>query len=220
MKLNAPSDNFISQILLEYKDENKNLDEKLKLLFVDFYKDNSDKTNILIKVATLNKIYSTAILNINPVVDKIHEVFMNPLILDYKLLVDEIATVEWKTFKRRNLSFASKFMHFHSSFEIPIYDSYVWILIKTYIGYKNGSKISFKPPKSYIEFYNTFEIFLTLYNLLDTNYTIYEIDKFLWKYSKKLIEVIQINNNFSSKDTEKSKSLLMKELKLKSLEII
>ena len=78
--------------------------------------------------------------------------------------MDKISKVNWtngkgKCFERNNLSFSSKYVHFLSDFEIPIYDSYIWIIINGYLGQKNNEKISFENPSNFKEFYATFEKF-------------------------------------------------------------
>ncbi|ESU20182.1 hypothetical protein FEDK69T_30330 [Flavobacterium enshiense DK69] len=147
----------------------------------------------MIKVASLNKIYSTAITNINPVVEKINETAENYKLYktaDYVNFVDKISFVKWKNdkgeeYERNNLSFASKYTHFSSNYETPIYDSYIWIVIKGYLGQNNHEKLSFTIPKNYAEFYLTFTEFKKAFNL--ENYSNYTIDKFLWTYGRKMI---------------------------------
>ena len=165
----------------------------------------------------MNKIYSTAITNIDPVVEQILKINANNVELketeDYVAFVDKISKIEWKNskginYKRNNLSFASKYVHFLSGYKTPIYDSYIWIIIKGYLGQKDNSKISYKTPEDFKEFYLTFERFRKEFNL--EKYSIYEIDKFLWQYGKTLIQNIEIELNIN---IEKSKSELKKRIK-------
>jgi len=214
--LQKPEKNFIDFMLAEYaKIEGDELNLKLQKLFNDF-PDDTNKFDVMIKVAALNKIYSTAITNINPVVDKINEVFKSESLRteeDYLNLVDKISPVEWTnekdiSFKRNNTSFASKYVHFVSNRNIPIYDSYIWIIIQAYIAQKNGIKPSFSNPNNYLEFYNSFIEFKSLYNL--KKYSNYTIDKFLWIYGRTLIKEIERDLEIN---LEKAKSELKRRLK-------
>lgn len=193
MKLNKITDEFIEEILKEYSlIEGDELNQKLLKLF-QYFSDDTNKFDVLIKVASLNKIYSTAITNINPVVEKINETAKNYNLYktpDYVNFVDKISIVKWKNdkgeeYERNNLSFASKYTHFLSNYEMPIYDSYIWIVIKGYLGQNNHEKLSFTIPKNYVEFYLTFTEFKKTFNL--ENYSNYKIDKFLWTYGRKMI---------------------------------
>ncbi len=198
MKLEKPSKEFIEKTLKLFADkEGDELNENLLKLFQTF-NDDKNKFHVIIKVAALNKIYSTAITNINPVVEKIVKASNeNPIFKsndDYIEFVDIISKIKWinskeNSFERNNLSFASKYVHFLSGYTAPIYDSYIWIVINGYLGQKNNQKITFKNPKSYREFYDTFEKFKKDLDL--EKYTNYQIDKFLWQYGKSMITNIE-----------------------------
>jgi len=217
MQLQKPTKEFITKILAQYsREEGNELNENLLKLFRTFDNDN-DKYNVLIKVAAVNKIYSTAITNINPVVEKIINVNSEKIKLneinDYVKFVDKISKIEWTNnkgndFKRNNLSFASKYVHFLSEYKTPIYDSYIWIIIKGYLGQKNKTKITFKKPENFNEFYITFDKFKRELSL--ENYSNYELDKFLWQYGKTLIMNIENELNI---DLNKAKSELRKRIK-------
>jgi hypothetical protein len=219
MKLKNPSSEFISKILRKYYNNEGDLNKKLLLLFKTL-NSNKNKYDVLIKVSALNQIYATSITNINPVVNRIVEVSnefnisSKSTISNYKLFADKISDVKWKNnkgeyFKRNYLSFASKYVHFISDFKTPIYDSYIWIMIKGYIGQESGEKISFKSPKDLQEFYKTFELFRTHFGL--EKYSYYELDKFLWQYGKILTQKIQSQNSLN---IEKSKAELKKRIRV------
>ncbi|MGY4385722.1 hypothetical protein ACVWYN_002768 [Pedobacter sp. UYP24] len=217
MELKKPTEKFIAEILELYSiEEGDELNQKLLKLFKTF-NDDQNKFDVLIKVASLNKIYSTAIVNINPVVDQIVKISnseSNPkTINEYIEFVDKISKVNWtnekaKSFERNNLSFSSKYVHFLSDFKIPIYDSYIWIIIKGYLGQKNNEKISFENPRNFKEFYSIFEKFKMDLEL--NNYSNYNIDKFLWQYGKKLIREIESEMSIN---LEQAKAELKKRIK-------
>lgn len=216
MKLEKPSKEFIKKTLKLFADkEGDELNENLLKLFRTF-NDDKNKFHVIIKVAALNKIYSTAITNINPVVEKIvkasNENITFKNIDEYIEFVDKIAKIKWvnskeTSFERNNLSFASKYVHFLSGFKAPIYDSYIWIVINGYLGQNHNQKISFKNPKSYREFYNTFEKFKKDLGL--EKYTNYQIDKFLWQYGKSMITDIELELNTT---LDKAKAELKKRI--------
>lgn len=216
MKLEKPSKEFIEKTLKLFADkEGDELNENLLKLFQTF-NDDKNKFHVIIKVAALNKIYSTAITNINPVVEKIVKASNENLTIksinEYIEFVDKIAKIKWTnsketSFERNNLSFASKYVHFLSGYTAPIYDSYIWIVINGYLGQKNREKISFKNPKSYREFYNTFEKFKKDLGL--EKYTNYQIDKFLWQYGKTMITKIESELNIT---LDKAKAELKKRI--------
>ena len=71
MKLHEPTNEFISEILNSYSNDGGNeLNDKLLKLFQEFNND-KNKFDVQIKVAALNTIYATAIININPVSEQI-----------------------------------------------------------------------------------------------------------------------------------------------------
>ena len=148
MKLRKPSVKFVQSTLNRYEKQGGHLlNDKLLKLFRTF-SDESDLSETRIKVAALNTLYSTAITNINPVVNRILSVSaeVRPKRLsEYVEFVDLISEVKWTnpntglTYERNNLSFASKYVHFLSKTRTPIYDSYIWIIIRGYLGQKGLS---------------------------------------------------------------------------------
>lgn len=213
IKLTRPDISQISKILEVYNSgEGNNLNDSLTKLFLMFNK--KDKYEILIKAVSINQIYGTAILNINPVVDKIHENFLNcqdnPTIGEYIDLVDKISEVSWidkkgKLQNRSNLSFSSKYVHFLSNKVISIYDSYVWILITGYLNQNSPNIIKEDKPNNYREFYEYYKNFISLFEL--SGFDVYKIDKYLWQYCKILLTEISQKNNL---EVSKAKILLKK----------
>lgn len=168
------------------------INEKLDLLFSTF-PDNTCPNDVQVKVAVLNTIYNTAIKYILPVVNKINAEFkaLGKSKMCVKVapidMVDRIATAEWvseesgKVVIRTNLSFASKYMHFESKRDVPIYDSYIWIVMNGYL-HAAGERVTFGAPRNYADFYARFQQFRQRFKL--DGYSNYQIDKFLWQYGK------------------------------------
>ena len=217
MQLIELSHENIQPILQQHGMEGGNsINESLSKLF-DSLDDETNPFEVSIKVAALNQIYSTAIQYIVPVVDKIvleidnsHKKYN---LEKYVELVDKVSTVNWVSpttkieHTRRNISFCSKYIHFLSGRKLPIYDSYIWIVMIGYINQK-GDKTSFSPPKTYTEFFQVFSNFKSLFNLQE--YSNYELDKFLWQYGKNLINEIMKNQRVN---LDKAKSILKARIK-------
>jgi len=198
VKLQSITEKRFQQVLeIHNSDGGNSINDSLLKLF-ECMNDDFNRYEVNIRVAALNQIYSTAILHISPVVDKIieivpknHNTFNE---IHYVKLVDKISSVRWKNtttgkeYFRCNLSFSSKYIHFLSNLKIPIYDSYIWIIMIGYLKQTNKGKYSFSTPKNYEEFYNIFLEFKTTFNLED--YSNYNIDKYLWQYGKNMINEI------------------------------
>lgn len=173
------------------------INDSLSELF-NHMSDDTKKGMVMVKVAALNQLYSTAIMHIVPVVDKIVECAREDCCSfseeECIKLVDKISSVAWKNkegrvYSRNNLSFASKYVHFLSGRRIPIYDSYVWIIMIGYVVQGKRVKMSFSPPNTYRDFIQKFYQFKELYKL-DAKWSNYDIDKFLWQYGKDLLEEV------------------------------
>jgi len=200
-------------------DGGNDINESLGKLFSSL-SDEENKNEVSIKVAALNQLYSTAIQYIKPVVAKIvlevkrnHSELGDDAYLD---LVDRIASIEWvsettgKRHKRKNLSFASKYVHFLSKRYAPIYDSYIWLVMVAYLKEKN-IKVNLSPPKSYSEFYRSFTKFKESYCL--ESYSNYQIDKFLWQYGKNILSEIMKSEGVN---LDKAKSIFKKRITRRS----
>ncbi|MHB1246156.1 MAG: hypothetical protein ACYCZH_06910 [Sulfuriferula sp.] len=217
MILVEPNNSNIKTMLKQHdKDGGNSINDSLTKLF-NSLNDESNEYEVSIKVAALNQIYSTAIQYIAPVVSQIcknisdnHKTLS---IAQYAETVDKIATVTWvsptsaKQHTRCNMSFSSKYIHFLSERQLPIYDSYIWIVIIGYLNQQNKTKLSFSPPKSYQEFYSVFLGFKKDFSL--TERTNYDLDKYLWQYGKNLIKEII---STESVKLDKAKSILKKRI--------
>jgi hypothetical protein len=174
------------------------INNKISKVFKCF-PDNTCRHDVRIKVAVLNTLYNTSIQYIDPVVASINTTFSRlktgGLIADDPTdLVDLIATASWVSnasgslHERTNLSFASKFMHFQSKRVIPVYDSYVWIVMTGYLR-GVGERLTVGNPSRYADFHQRFDYFKKRFDLV--KHSNYEIDKFLWQYGRQLISKIR-----------------------------
>ncbi|MEZ8278587.1 hypothetical protein AB6C51_00035 [Vibrio splendidus] len=192
--LELNEENFHSLLAQHDEDGGNQVNDGLTKLF-NSLADENNYYEVAIKVAALNSIYSTAIQYIYPVVDKICSEISNEHsnyeINNYVELIDKISTVQWiskkngKEIIRCNLSFSSKYVHFLSQRIIPIYDSYIWLVMIGYLNQHGAKNYSYSPPNNYEDFYSIFIHFKETYNL--NSYSNYEIDKYLWQYGKTLI---------------------------------
>ena len=198
MKLIELNEKHFNTMLSIHDNNGGNLiNQSLSKLFECMH-DDSNKFEVSIKVAALNQIYSTAIQYIAPVVEKIVCEIPNDYTsltnAQYVALVDNIATVKWvspttrKEHSRCNLSFSSKYIHFLSQRKIPIYDSYIWIVMIGYLKQYSKVKYSFSPPVNYEKFFNIFIEFKKIFKLEKRSN--YETDKFLWQYAKNMLDDI------------------------------
>ena len=202
MKLLEINESHFKNMLKIHDSDGGNLvNESLSKLF-DCMNDESNRFEVSIKVAALNQLYSTAIQYITPVVNKIvcniPRDYKNLSENEYAALVDRISTATWvspttdKNHSRTNLSFASKYIHFLSNRKIPIYDSYIWIVMIGYLKQEKQQekheKYSFNPPENYEYFYQVFTKFKERSNLQQKSN--YGIDKFLWQYGKNILNEI------------------------------
>ncbi|MGJ8646807.1 MAG: hypothetical protein ACSHXJ_07915 [Marinomonas colpomeniae] len=213
MKLQSINSENMRVVLSQHDEDGGNLiNASLSKLFSSLH-DESNQYEVSIKVAALNQIYSTAIQYTTPVVDKIVSQVDNQHIKlneeEYAVLVDDISKVSWvsntsgKTHSRNNMSFCSKYIHFLSGYKLPIYDSYIWIVMVGYLKQYHNSKLSFANPKSYNDFYAVFKEFKNKCNL--HSYSNYEIDKYLWQYGKNIIKRIGKEEQVN---LDKAKSIL------------
>jgi hypothetical protein len=212
-----PNNSNIEAMLKQHNDDGGNsINDSLTKLF-NSLNDETNEYDVSIKVAALNQIYSTAIQYLAPVVSQIHKNINNNhktlSITQYAGMVDKIATVTWvspasaKQHTRCNVSFSSKYIHFLSGRQLPIYDSYIWIVMIGYLNQKNKTKLSYSPPKSYQEFYSVFLGFKNNFGL--TERTNYDLDKYLWQYGKNLINEIISAEGVK---LDKAKSILKKRI--------
>lgn len=191
-KLPKLSTTQINNVFLEYEDQGGNhLNEKLTKLFKAF-QDHDDEYDTLIKVATLNKIYSTNMRSLGPMVDNIVNAIGKSKLdslktQEYVKLVDIISITDHGNHKGkrkiiRNLSFASKYIHFISNNQTPILDAYIWIMMQGYLHQTFGRKAKRTQPKTYHNFYEQFCRFKKAMKLESTSN--YKLDKVLWYMGK------------------------------------
>ncbi|MCY1153017.1 MAG: hypothetical protein OWP43_11435 [Sphaerochaetaceae bacterium] len=159
-------------------------EKALNNLFFKVYPNNTNIHEVLIKVSTLNDFYSTNIFS--PYIIAKHIITLN---IDKKLkegdisLVEDIANVSMSKDKKIYFySFATKYCSHHQPSRYPIYDSFVDEVLWHYKKENNYSTFKRKDLKNYNIFNKTLKDFKDFYNL--NNYSLKEIDKYLWQFGK------------------------------------
>lgn len=197
-KINIPEPSVkeVKKYLKEWDDNKEYYDkeEALNKLFLKLCPKNTDINDILLKVTTLNKFYSTGIISIYPVAKHILDDVTD---IDSRLkkgdetIVGEIQVITIKNDKPINFySFASKYCSHHNPDEYPIYDSYVdevlWYFRKHSVcsNRENSSFSNFKRKdlQDYVKFKGIILEFRDHYGL--TNFTLKQIDQYLWQLGK------------------------------------
>jgi hypothetical protein len=156
----------------------------LNKLFWQFATTNNSLDDILIKVATLNDFYSTHIKSIFTVARHIHRLNIDKrLQIGDEALVDEIAGVTMPNGKVINhFSFATKYCSHHNVDDYPIYDSYVEKLLCYFRDVDRFASFHKTDLKKFVIFKQVILEFRKFYSL--ENFTIKEIDKYLWQLGK------------------------------------
>ena len=164
--------------------ENYQLQENaLDKLFLELCPMNTDISDILLKVSTLNDFYSTNIFSVYSVAK--HILSLN---IDERLragdvrLVEDIKRVTINGKERIFYSFASKYCSHHNPTAYPIYDSYVDKVLRYYRKRDAFSVFVGENLKSYVQFKDILIAFQKHYGLEDYNLKL--IDKYLWLLGK------------------------------------
>lgn len=164
--------------------ENYHLQEDaLDKLFFTLCPENSDMSDILLKVAALNDFYSTNIFSVYPVAKHILSLNIDDRLMTGDVaLVSDIQKVTINGVEKNFYSFATKYCSHHRPLDYPICDSYVE---KVLCYFRDRDKFaSFKTPelKDYTKFKGTLIDFRSFYGL--DQYNLEEIDKYMWQLGK------------------------------------
>ncbi len=158
-------------------------DDVLSYLFGK-YSTNQELGDILVKVKTLNSLYSTNIYATRKMANSILEKNIDVELQSGSLeLVDDIALTEiGNNKKRRNYSFASKYCHWHQPDKYPIYDNLVESILWAYHKHFNFGSFKRDDLRQYSKYKEIIDNFKKDFGL--TKFSYREIDKFLWVYAK------------------------------------
>lgn len=164
--------------------ENYHLQEDaLDKLFFKLCPKNSDITDILLKVSTLNDFYSTNIFSVYPVAKHILS-----LGIDARLnagdvtLVNDIKRITINGVERNFYSFASRYCSHHNPLDYPIYDSYVDAVLRYFRNRDGFSSFANSDLKDYVRFKGALIDFRAFYGL--QKYNLKLLDKYVWLLGK------------------------------------
>ena len=180
--LRVPTPELVTEACAEFDREFWLTETALHKLITHF-PENSDLPEVLLKVVSLNRLYSTQILAVS---DMANHICRNGAQIDRRIaagdpeVVEEVGNViiqaTGKT--RYNYSFATKYCSWHNPEAYPIWDSrvdkYLWQLQKegVYTAFVH-SHLGY-----YGKFLNTMKAFRSRYHL--DSFTFKQIDKFIW----------------------------------------
>ncbi len=187
MKINvpAPSIEQVEFYLAKWDGlENYHLQEDaLNKLFFELCPKNTDIIDVLLKASTLNDFYSTNIFSIYPVAKHICA-----LDIDSRLkagdvtLVRDIQYVTIGDSEKNFYSFATKYCSHHNPLDYPIYDSYVYEVLRYFRNRDSFSDFQDDDLKDYIKFKVILIDFRAFYGL--DNYDLKQIDQYVWLLGK------------------------------------
>lgn len=157
----------------------------LEKLFQKTYPFNKDLDDVLIKVSSLNKFYSTNIFNTYIVAKHIVDLKIDSkLERDDLSVVKDIAEINMPNNKSKTFySFATKYCSQHKPKVYPIYDSFVERMLIYFNKEENFAEFSNEDFKTYESYKDILIKFIKHFNL--EAYDLKQIDKYLWQVGKK-----------------------------------
>jgi hypothetical protein len=194
-KLQKPSNEFIKNYIDSFDNDNRIslADRSIKCL-IEKFPTNKNIEEILLKVIAINTLYSTSILDTIKMSQWILKCSIDAdLNIGMTDLVNKIAighgiksarTKSNLNKKEINFySFASKYCSWHNHKSYPIYDSFVEKILVAYQKQDNFSNFKTIELKNFTIFKKVILDYISHYNL---NFSLKEIDKFLWAYGKEM----------------------------------
>lgn len=164
--------------------ENYHLQEDaLDKLFAELCPHNTDISDILIKVATLNDFYSTNIFSVYAVAKHILSLDIDKRMTagDITLIAD-IQKVMINGIEKNFYSFATKYCSHHNPMDYPIFDSYVEKTLYHFRNVDSFSDFANGALKDYVSFKDALIQFRKFYGL--EQYNLKQIDKYIWQLGK------------------------------------
>lgn len=189
MNINSPSTEDVSKYLALWKsnDEYEMPDKSLRKLFTETYPRNDEMDDVLIKVCSLNAIYSTNILSNSlrfTVAKHIVDLDIDQRLADKdKKLVNQIAKVKVNDQKTRYLySFATKYCSHHFPEDYSMYDGYVAEMLMHFNQVDKFYNFEEDDLKNYPIYHAVIMAFRRFYGLQAFN--LKQIDIYLWQAGK------------------------------------
>ncbi len=165
-------------------------EDALDRLFFTLCPENTNISDVLLKVSVLNDFYSTNIFKVYPVAKHILALHIDERLQSGDVtLVDDIkaVTISGKTLSF--YSFATKYCSHHKPLDYPIYDSYVDEVLRYYRKVDRFASFQNGDLKEYASFKAILEAFRAFYHL--DRYNLKELDKYLWQIGKEYFNKYQ-----------------------------
>lgn len=149
---------------------------------------NTDDHIVLTKVCAINALYSTQIWDVRSMAKSIVRANIDRHLQEGDArAVTEIMCIEVRGGRKRtNYSFATKFCSAHNPDEFPIFDKYVKRALVYYKSESGFSQFTQKQILDYKNFLSVIQDFRKEYDLEESSTL--EVDKFLWKQGRDLIQ--------------------------------
>ena len=176
--LPSPTPELVASYIQKFDDSQAIVERALSKLFTQF-PNNNNPEDVLLKVVTLNSLYTTGILATSQVADHIFHLNIDPEIRAGRPeAVQMVAHVQLGKSTRNNYSFATKYCAWHNPASYPIYDSFVDQMLWGYKKQDRFDNFNRQDLWQYSHFKNVLLHFRNYYNL--ASFSIKDIDKFLW----------------------------------------
>lgn len=181
----TPSKEQVEYYLAKWDElENYHLQEDaLDKLFFKLCPKNTDITDVLLKVSTLNDFYSTNIFSVYPVAKHILSLGIDARLKAGDVtLVNDIKQITINGTERNFYSFASKYCSHHNPLDYPIYDSYVDAVLRYFRNRDGFASFADGDLKDYVHFKGALIDFRVFYGLEE--YNLKQLDKYVWLLGK------------------------------------
>ena len=144
---------------------------------------NTSVDEILLKVAAIDRLYSTNVYAIYLMAQHILELNIDANLSEHDPeIVMRIAELQIQGKIRHFYSFATKYCSWHNQNSYPIYDSYVDKLLRAYRKRDSFAEYSNEELYDYPCFRKIIQKFQSFYEL--EQFSLRDLDKFLWLYGK------------------------------------
>lgn len=156
------------------------------------FPNNTDVSEILLKVITINQIYSTGIFAVQPVAERICAADIDAALRAGETgVVHRIDRLQFTAFGGKEVdrsiySFATKYCALHQPLHYPIYDGLIATGLLNYSRQDGFAGFKYDDLRQYDTFKGVVLSFREHYGL--TEFTLREVDQFLWTLGKELLK--------------------------------
>lgn len=183
------------EIVLEYgkrfsDDTQAGANEEALTWLFGTYPANDDRSQVLVKVAALNGLYSTNVYRAPEMAEHICGLGIDQALAQRDLaVIDRIA--RFPVTKKRHYSFATKYASFHQPERYPIYDNLVERLLWSYERHFRFGDFSRDDLQDYPRYVSVLRSFMARFGL--SGLTFKQVDRFLWLHAGDLYPRLEPN---------------------------